>query len=240
VIITVPVLTPRLSSYWLHLVTSVDMKIARPLIEGLRNDVVTQDRRIRDWMDIEPADYRTSVRRALDRELGRTRRESRWTDAGLPAKVKPSVKAFKDSRKFETSLAPEELFRRVSRIGGSFGYGRTADILWKIRGLIDRIGGGPGLRRGRPFGGTLHTGDVVDFWRVVDVNEPASLELVAEMRVPGEARLSWRIEPTESGSTLVQTATLTNDSLLSGLYWYSIAPAHNWVFNRMARHLMSA
>lgn len=240
VIITVPVLTPRLSSYWLHLVTSVDMKIARPLIEGLRNDVVTQDHRIREWMDVEPADYRTSVRCALDRELGRTRRESRWTDAGLPAKVKPSVKAFKDRRKFETSLAPEELFRRVSRVGGSFGYGRTADILWKIRGLIDRIGGGPGLRRGRPFGGTLHTGDVVDFWRVVDVDEPASLELVAEMRVPGEARLSWRIEPTDTGSTLVQTATLTNDSLLSGLYWYSIAPAHNWVFNRMARHLMSA
>ena len=238
-IITVPVLTPRLSSYWLHLVTSVDMKIARPLIEGLRNDVVTQDHRIREWIDFEPADYRTSVRRALDRELGRTRRESRWTDAGLPAKVKPSIKAFKDSRRFETDLAPEELFRRVSRIGGSFGYGRTADILWRIRGLIDRIGGGPGLRRGRPFGGQLHTGDVVDFWRVVDVSEPQSLELVAEMRVPGEARLSWSIEPTEKGSDLVQTATLTNESLLSGLYWYSIAPAHNWVFNRMARHLMS-
>lgn len=240
VIITVPVLTPRLSSYWLHLVTSVDMKIARPLIEGLRNDVVTQDHRIREWIDFEPADYRTSVRRALDRELGRTKRESRWTDAGLPAKVKPSVKAFRDSRRYETTLTPDELFRRISRIGGKFGYGRTADFLWKIRGLIDRVGGGPGLRRGRPFGETLHTGDAVDFWRVVDAEAPDHLELVAEMRVPGEARLLWRIEPTATGSTLVQTATLTNDSLLSGVYWYAVAPAHNWVFNRMARHLMSA
>ncbi|MBJ7353373.1 MAG: DUF2867 domain-containing protein [Thermoleophilaceae bacterium] len=240
VIITVPVLTPRLSSYWLHLVTSVDMKIARPLIEGLRNDVVTQDQRIREWIDFEPADYRTSVRRALDRERGRTRRESRWTDAGLPAKVRPSVKAFRDSRRYETTLTPEELFRRISRIGGQFGYGRAADFLWKIRGLIDRIGGGPGLRRGRPFGDTLHAGDAVDFWRVVEAEAPDHLELVAEMRVPGEARLVWTIEPTETGSTLVQTATLTNESLLSGLYWYGVAPAHNWVFNRMARHLMSA
>ncbi|MBJ7457807.1 MAG: DUF2867 domain-containing protein [Thermoleophilaceae bacterium] len=238
-VITVPVLTPRLSSYWLHLVTSVDMKIARPLIEGLRNDVVTQDHRIREWIDFEPADYRTSVSRALDRELGRTRRESRWTDAGLPAKVRPSVKAFTDSRRFDTALPPEELFRRVSRIGGGFGYGRTADILWKLRGLIDRIGGGPGLRRGRPFGGQLHTGDVVDFWRVVESKEPERLELVAEMRVPGEARLVWTIEPTARGSVLVQTATLTNESLLSGIYWYLVAPAHNWVFNRMALHLMS-
>jgi uncharacterized protein YbjT (DUF2867 family) len=240
VVITVPVLTPRLSSYWLHLVTSVDMKIARPLIEGLRNDVVTQDQRIREWIDVQPADYRTSVRRALDRELGRTRRESRWTDAGLPAKVKPSVRAFKDSRRFETTLPPEELFRRVSRVGGTFGYGRAAGFLWKIRGLIDRVGGGPGLRRGRPFGELLHAGDVVDFWRVVDAEAPQRIELVAEMRVPGEARLSWQIEPTDAGSDLVQTATLTNDSLLSGIYWYAIAPAHNWVFNRMARHLMSA
>jgi hypothetical protein len=81
---------------------------------------------------------------------------------------------------------------------------------------------------------------VVDFWRVVDAKAPDHLELVAEMRVPGEARLAWSIEPTEAGSDLIQTATLTNESLLSGLYWYSIAPAHNWVFNRMARHLMSA
>lgn len=249
-IITVPVLTPRLSSYWLHLVTSVDMRIARPLIDGLRNDVIVRDRRIREWTSIEPADYRTSVRRALDRDRSRTRRESRWTDAALPRKVRdaaprlprirPSISAFTDRRAFQTDLTADEVYRRVARVGGEFGYGRTAGFLWKIRGLIDRLGGGPGLRRGRPFGDDLRPGDAVDFWRVI-VSEPGeALEMVAEMRVPGEARLSWRIEPGEGGSKLIQTATLTNDSLLSGVYWYSIAPAHNWVFNRMARHLLSA
>jgi uncharacterized protein YbjT (DUF2867 family) len=248
-ILIVPVLTPRLSSYWLHLVTSVDMRIARPLIEGLRNDVITEDQRIREWIPLELADYRTSVRRALDRERERTRRESRWTDASIPARVReatprlprlrPSLKAFRDSRSFETVLTREELYRRVSRFGGEFGYGRTADSLWKIRGLIDRLGGGPGLRRGRPFGTTLRKGDVVDFWRVVEARPGEELELVAEMRVPGEARLQWRVETGGTGATLVQTATLTNDSLLSGVYWYMVAPAHNWVFNRMARHLIS-
>lgn len=249
-ILTVPVLTPRLSSYWLHLVTSVDMSIARPLIEGLRNDVVTHDQRIREWIPIETADYRTSVRRALDRERSRTRRESRWTDASIPRRVReaaprlprvrPKLAAFTDRRAFATDLEPEEVYRRISRIGGEFGYGHTAGFLWKIRGLIDRLGGGPGLRRGRPFGQQLRKGDAVDFWRVTEAEPGKQLELVAEMRVPGEARLSWRIEPGETGATLVQTATLTNDSLLSGVYWYSIAPAHNWVFNRMARHLLSA
>lgn len=249
-IVTVPVLTPRLSSYWLHLVTSVDMSIARPLIEGLRNDVVTNDHRIREWIPLAPADYRTSVRRALARERERTRRESRWTDATLPRKVReaaprlprirPSLAAFRDSRRFETGLEADEVYRRISRIGGEFGYGRTAGFLWRIRGLIDRLGGGPGLRRGRPFGAELRKGDAVDFWRVVEADPGRRLELVAEMRVPGEARLTWTIEPGADGATLVQTATLTNDSLLSGLYWYAIAPAHNWVFNRMGRHLISA
>jgi hypothetical protein len=248
-IFTVPVLTPRLSSYWLHLVTSVDMRIARPLIEGLRNDVVTRDRRIREWVPLEPAGYRQSVRRALDRERARTRRESRWTDASLPSRVRdaapklpriaPHTEKFTDARGFDTTLGPEEVYARISRIGGAFGYGRTAESLWKFRGLIDRLGGGPGLRRGRPFGDELRKGDVVDFWRVVDARPGERLELVAEMRVPGEARLSWTIEPRDGGARLVQTATLTNESLLSGLYWYSIAPAHNWVFNRMGRHLLS-
>lgn len=249
-IISVPVLTPRLSSYWLHLVTSVDMAIARPLIEGLRNDVVTRDQRIREWTGIRPESYRAAVRRALERERSRTRRESRWTDASLPTRVRaaapslgrirPSLDAFTDRRTFATDLDRAELFRRIERVGGEFGYGRTAGFLWKIRGLIDRVGGGPGLRRGRPFGDQLRKGDVVDFWRVTEVLPGEHLELVAEMRVPGEARLRWDIEDGPRGAKLVQTATLTNESLLSGIYWYSIAPAHDWVFNRMGRHLLSA
>lgn len=248
-IFTVPVLTPRLSSYWLHLVTSVDMSVARPLIEGLRNDVVCTDKRIRDWIPLPLAGYRLSVQRAIARDRNRTTRESRWTDASRPIReriqrsgglrVRPNTKSFSDSRVFESDLPPDEAFAHISRIGGEFGYGATAGALWKIRGVIDRLSGGPGLRRGRPFGNELHPGDVVDFWRVTDVVSPSRLELVAEMRVPGEARLMWEIEPRGSGSAIRQTATLTNSSLLSGVYWYVVAPAHNFVFDRMGRHLIS-
>lgn len=247
-IITVPVLTPRLSSYWLHLVTSVNMQIARPLIEGLRNDVVCNDTRIREWIPLDLADYRTSVKRALERDKSRTERESRWTDASLPERVReaggrmrlmPSKDKFTETREFQTDLAPDEVFRRISRIGGEYGYGSIAGALWKVRGLIDRIGGGPGLRRGRPFGEELRVGDAVDFWRVVECDAPSKLALVAEMRVPGEARLIWIVDPTDDGSRLIQTATLTNDSLLSGVYWYVIAPAHNFVFDRLGQHLLA-
>lgn len=247
-IFTVPVLTPKLSSYWLHLVTSVDMRIARPLIEGLRNDVVCTDRRIREWIPLPLSDYRTSVRRAFERERNRTARESRWTDASLPERVReaggrlrvrPRLQRFCDERIIETTLDPEEAFRRLSRIGGDFGYGRAAGFLWRIRGLIDRVSGGPGLRRGRPFGPELHVGDAVDFWRVTAVERPQRLELAAEMWVPGRARLAWQIEPSVEGSRVVQTASLTNDSLLSGLYWYAVAPAHNFVFDQLQRHLLA-
>jgi uncharacterized protein YbjT (DUF2867 family) len=248
-ILTVPVLTPRLSSYWLHLVTSVDMSVARPLIEGLRNDVVCTDTRIREWIPLPLAGYRLSVQRAIQRDRTRTARESRWTDASRPIRerlqrsgglrVKPGTDAFRDSRVFESDLSPEEAFAHISRIGGEFGYGATAGSLWKIRGLIDRLSGGPGLRRGRPFGNELHTGDVVDFWRVTDADSPRRLELVAEMKVPGEARLRWEIAPRGEGSEIRQTATLTNSSLMSGVYWYIVAPAHNFVFDRMGRHLIA-
>jgi uncharacterized protein YbjT (DUF2867 family) len=247
-ILTVPVLTPRLSSYWLHLVTSVDMKIARPLIDGLRNDVICHDKRIRDWIPLPLAGYRLSVQRALRREQTRTQRESRWTDASRPLRermrrsslrLRPSAERFVDSRVFETELSPAVAFAHISRIGGEFGYGATAGSLWKIRGLIDRLTGGPGLRRGRPFGKELRSGDVVDFWRVADVQDERRLELVAEMRVPGEARLCWEIEATPNGSSVRQTATLTNESLMSGVYWYAVAPAHNFVFERMGRHLIA-
>ena len=105
--------------------------------------------------------------------------------------------------------------------------------------MIDRVSGGPGLRRGRPFGPELHVGDAVDFWRVTAVERPQRLELAAEMWVPGRARLAWQIEPSVEGSRVVQTASLTNDSLLSGLYWYAVAPAHNFVFDQLQRHLLA-
>lgn len=239
-ILTVPVLTPRLSSYWLHLVTSVDMIIARPLIDGLRNDVVCTDTRIREWIPLELADYRTSVRRAIVRERTRTRRESRWTDAARPTRrARAGARRFTDVRILDAALTPEQAFARISRIGGDFGYGSTANFLWRARGAMDRAIGGPGLRRGRPFGDQLFDGDVIDFWRVEKSWPPRMLRLVAEMRMPGRAELEFRVEPRDDGGTrVVQTATLTNESLLSVIYWCAIKPFHNIVFDRLGRHLL--
>ena len=258
--VTVPILSPTVSSYWIHLVTSVDRDVARPLVEGLRNDVVCTDLRIRTWLPRELSSYRVSVRRALAKRVAPTVRESRWSDAqrrplprsgtfgrgGLmpvlrPTRVRlwPRREEFRDYRTFDTDLAPDEVFGRITRIGGPNGYGPRADPLWRLRGWLDRVWGGPGLRRGRPFGGELHVGDAVDWWRVERITHGRQLRLVAEMLVPGVARLDFRIEPLPGGgSRLHQLASLSNGSLWSGLYWLAIEPIHDAVFEQLGRHLL--
>lgn len=256
--VTVPVLTPGLSARWLHLVTDVDYAVARPLVEGLRNDVVCTDRRIREWLPRDLSPYRLAVQRALAKERNPVVRESRWTDAQPTVgnarvlaraaavaaadetrRARRGRREFRDYRSFDTSLSPDELFERVSRIGGPGGYGARADLLWRARGALDRLTGGPGLRRGRPFGRSLHPGDAVDFWRVADIDDGARLVLEAEMKTPGTARLEFRIEPLDGGGArLHQLATLSNDSIWSALYWYSIAPLHDWVFDQMGAHVI--
>jgi uncharacterized protein YbjT (DUF2867 family) len=260
--VTVPVLSPRLSSWWLHLVTRVDRHVARPLVEGLRNDVVCRDTRIREWLPRELSSYRLAVRRALAKERAPELRESRWSDAqrrplpvvgtygrvGVPALVRPTRlrlfpgrEEFRDYRTFDTDLEPEELYRRVALIGGPGGYGPRADPLWRLRGWLDRISGGPGLRRGRPFGTDLHEGDAVDFWRVERVVPGSQLRLVAEMLVPGVARLDFRVEPlANGGARLHQLASLSNESIWSGLYWTAIEPIHDPVFDQLGRHVVGA
>lgn len=259
--VTIPVLSPALSSWWLHLVTRVDRHVARPLVHGLRNDVVCTDMRIREWLPRELSSYRLAVRRALAKERSPQVRESRWSDAehrrgDIPAplgrpggegveptrlRLFPSREEFRDYRTFDTDLAPAELYRRVTLIGGAGGYGPKADPLWRLRGWLDRISGGPGLRRGRPFGTDLHEGDAVDFWRVERVVPGRQLRLVAEMLVPGVARLDFRIEPLQGGgSRLHQLASLTNRSIWSGLYWAAIDPIHDPVFDQLGRHVVGS
>jgi uncharacterized protein YbjT (DUF2867 family) len=257
--IAVPVLSPGLSSWWLHLVTHVERHVARPLVEGLRNDVVCTDTRIREWLPRELSSYRLAVQRALAKERDPRVRESTWSDAehrrreiddpvqgpgrGNATRSRPllfsSRSEFRDYRTFDTDLEPDELYRRVAAIGGPAGYGSRADPLWRLRGWLDRISGGPGLRRGRPFGTELHEGDAIDFWRVERVVRGNQLRLVAEMRVPGTARLDFRVEPLDDGgSRLHQLATLTNASIWSGLYWSAIAPLHDPVFDHLGRHVV--
>jgi uncharacterized protein YbjT (DUF2867 family) len=241
-ILPVPVLSPRLSSYWLHLVTSVDVSLARELIDGMRNDVVCNDRRITEWIDHECIDLPTAVARAHSVETGGTT-PSRWADSRrrvpepqrdvVPAAA-PARGPFRDERTFDSTLAPEELFARVSSIGGENGYG-PYQFLWRIRAWIDRAIGGVGFRLGRPD--ELRPGDALDFWRVQSIEPPRSLVLVAEMRLPGRAELAFTVDPAATGSRLTQRATMERRGIGSYLYWYAVALLHGFVFQSMGRYL---
>jgi hypothetical protein len=148
---------------------------------------------------------------------------------------------YRDYRTFDTNLSTSALFQRVTSIGGPRGYGSRPDALWRARGMLDRLTGGPGLRRGRPAGGSLHPGDAVDFWRVEHIDPGRQLRLVAEMKVPGVARLDFRVEELAGGGArLHQLATLSNESVWSGLYWAAISPLHDWVFEELGQHVVSA
>ena len=174
-------------------------------------------------------------------------RNSRWQDARFERaeaaqrrfRLAPGRPVFRDRQVFETALAADELWRRVeANFGGRGGYGAKAEILWRIRGAADRVLGGAGLRRGRPAG-ALAEGDAIDWWRVERIEPGRTLSLVAEMLVPGVARLELEVEPTDHGARLVQTATLANTRLASGLYWYTVAPFHDWVFRELGAHLIA-
>jgi len=234
-VIPVPVLTPRLSSLWIHLVTPISHRIARPLAEGLRNRVVCRNDDARRLMPHECI----SVQRAIKLALGKTESgetETTWFDAGtLPGDPDwAGGKVFEDRRSTPVSAGPAEVFSAVSCIGGDNGY-FAADGLWRLRGFMDRLAGGPGLRRGRRCPKKLAFGDAVDFWRVTGIDEGKRLELRAEMRLPGVATLTFEVTPTPNGSILTQTARFKPRGLSGIAYWYAVAPLHGIVFQGMMR-----
>jgi uncharacterized protein YbjT (DUF2867 family) len=235
VVIPVPVLTPRLSSLWIHLVTPLSHRIARPLAEGLRNRVVCRDDVAARLMPQLLLPVRDAIRLAL-RESERAEIETVWSDAG-PIPGDPDWAGgtvFVDRRSIDVAVAPPRAFRAIARLGGRNGwYG--ADWLWQLRGLMDRLAGGPGLRRGRRDPERLACGDAVDFWRVVAIEPERRLVLRAEMKVPGDATLEFVVEPTGDGasSRIVQTARFRPRGLLVLAYWYAVLPLHRVVFGRM-------
>ncbi len=240
-IIPVPVLTPRLSSYWIHLVTPVPSALARPLAEGLRNEVICHDFRIRELLPQDLFDCRKAVRLALERTRGH-QIESSWTDAGAipPAEwATPDDPAwaggtqFNDSRQILLSAPAEEIWKAVMRIGGETGW-YYGNWLWGVRGFIDRIAGGFGLQRGRRCPLDLHPGDALDFWRVSRVEKPLLLQLVAEMKVPGRAVLEFHLVEASTDQTFLQLrARFLPRGVLGILYWYAVCPMHELVFNGM-------
>jgi uncharacterized protein YbjT (DUF2867 family) len=239
-IVTVPVLTPRLSSYWLNLVTRVPISLARPLVEGLRNDVVCQDKRIRDWIAVPSISYKEAVRLALDK-MSAHEVESSWTDANTAltgGREVPRDEPLKDERVKFCRAPADKLFAAIEAIGGDTGW-YHADWLWQIRAAIDWLIGGVGMRRGRPDSLKLEVGDPLDFWRVEDIQRNERLVLRAEMKLPGTARLTFEVEEHGEGSQLKLLAHFWPRPYWGLLYWYSVLPLHNYVFEGLLRALVS-
>jgi uncharacterized protein YbjT (DUF2867 family) len=243
-LIHVPVLTPRLSSYWVHWVTPVPASIARPLIEGLRNEVVVRDPSARTlFPDIDPADYRTSVQRALVR-IREGDLESIWSDAlsssqgdQRPTSFRLEQGMFIERREETVAATTADVFRAFTSLGGERGW-LAFDWAWKARGILDRLVGGVGMRRGRRDPVELRAGDALDFWRVEEVKEDQLLRLRAEMKVPGRAWLQFETTPEADGrATLVQTAYFAPKGLAGLLYWYILYPIHGLIFGQMPKRI---
>jgi uncharacterized protein YbjT (DUF2867 family) len=242
-IIPVPVLTPRLSSLWIHLVTPLSHRIARPLAEGLRNRVVCRNDEAAKLMP-QPL---LGVREAIDAALGKRRRaevETAWSDAGVmpgdPDWAGGTI--FTDRREAGVAAPPAAAWRAVSGLGGDRGY-FTADWLWHLRGFLDRLVGGPGLRRGRRHPQDLAYGDAVDFWRVTTCEPPSRLVLRAEMRLPGTATLEFEVvasDGSDKACRIIQTARFKPKGLLGLAYWYAVLPMHGLVFRGMLSGLKRA
>jgi uncharacterized protein YbjT (DUF2867 family) len=233
-ILPVPLLTPRLSSLWIHLVTPVSYRIARPLGEGLRNRVVCRNNDAEKLMPQQLLDVRESIAAAVS-QLKNAELETAWSDAGVvPGDPDwAGGKVFVDRRTLDVPVSPDLLFQAICKVGGGHGY-YAADWLWRLRGALDVAAGGPGLRRGRRNPSQLRYGDALDFWRVTNVDPPRTLTLRAEMKLPGDAQLDFTITPQPSGqSRLIQTARFRPRGLLGLAYWYSVTPLHAIVFNGM-------
>jgi len=242
-IVPVPLLTPYLSGLWIHLVTPVDARMARPLAEGLRNRVVVNDHLASRLMPQPLLSVREAIRIALDAEA-RFDVESSWSTAGPvpgdPAWAGGTV--FEDTRSGVITAPPEQVFAVLQRLGGRSGWFKY-NRLWRLRGWLDRLVGGPGTRRSRRDPDTLWWGDTLDFWRVVEIERPTRLTLRAEMRVPGDAVLDFELQSVEGDATstrLIQTARFRPRGLAGLAYWYAVAPFHKPVFDGLFAGVASA
>ncbi|MGD9902590.1 MAG: SDR family oxidoreductase [Vicinamibacterales bacterium] len=243
-VIPTPFLTPKLSSLWIHVVTPISQRIARPLAEGLRNEVVVRDDAAARLMPHTPLPVREAIRLALEEEKT-SAVETSWSSAG-PMPGDPDWAGgtvFTDTRAAIVHATPDATFAAVCRLGGDAGWHRGT-WLWKVRGGIDRLVGGPGLRRGRRHPEQIAYGETIDFWRVTEIEPGRHLQLRAEMRVPGVALLDFRIEGVSASvdgagapasCRLVQEARFQPRGLFGLLYWYAVLPLHAWVFNGLLR-----
>jgi uncharacterized protein YbjT (DUF2867 family) len=239
IMISVPVLTPRISSLWLGLVTPLYARIGRKLIDGIRHPTIVRDETALNAFWVRPVGASEAIARALrneDHEFAVTR----WSDALSSSGSFPRWGGFRfgnrliDSRKVFVGVPPAAAFAPIQRIGGSTGW-YFGNSLWKIRGLIDLLAGGVGMNRGRPGGVDLKVGDTVDCWRVEAFETDRELRLMAEMKLPGRAWLGFEVSRDGNGSCIRQTAEFDPVGLEGLLYWYVMYPMHHLVFSGMLR-----
>lgn len=242
--ISVPVLTPRLSSLWLGLVTPVYARVGRKLIDSLRHPTVVQDDSVaRLFPGVRPRGMGEAIADALRRE-DREYAETRWSDALSAAGYPKNWGGVRfgnrlvDQRKVSVAVPPKSAFRPIERIGGQTGW-YYANWLWRLRGFMDLAAGGVGLRRGRSHPEKTAAGEAIDFWRVEAIEPGRLLRLQAEMKLPGRAWLEFEVEPREDGSGSIIRQTAIFDPVgLSGLaYWYGIYPLHAMIFAGMLRNI---
>ncbi|MFG3489442.1 SDR family oxidoreductase [Streptomyces sp. NPDC094447] len=247
-IFPVPVLTPRLSSHWIGLVTPVPRSIARPLAESLRHEVVCHEHDIAEWVP-DPPGAPLRFERALDLALQRVREAkttTRWSSASLPGAPSDPLPTdpdwaggslYTDERELDVGASPQALWRVVEGIGGENGW-YSFPLAWAVRGWLDRLVGGVGLRRGRRDAQHLRAGDSLDFWRVEEIERGRLLRLRAEMRIPGLAWLEMYAESDGNGAARYRQRALFHPRGLAGhAYWWSVAPFHAVVFGGMARNI---
>ena len=244
-IITVPVLTPRLSSYWLYFVTSTNFSLARSLVDSMKNEVICSIEGIKEIVDIELYGYKEAIERAF-KVIDSNQVPSSWIDAAITGNLRqdfldkievPKFGCLIDERKVKYTIDYLKVKNNVWEIGGDNGW-YFWNWSWALRGFLDKIVGGVGLRRGRRSPTELKPGDALDWWRVILADEKnGRLILYAEMKVPGEAWLE--LEVNDSDKTFLQRATFRPNGLLGRLYWYSLLPIHKIIFNGMAKQIIT-
>jgi uncharacterized protein YndB with AHSA1/START domain len=243
-LLRVPVLTPRLSSLWLGLVTPLYARVGRKLIDSIRHPTLVENPSARQDFALRPIGYRQAIAAALrneDREFA----ETRWSDAvssiGLSANTEGDRfgNRLVDSRVATTEASPQRVFKAIQRIGGMTGW-YFANRLWQLRGLLDLLMGGAGLRRGRRDAERIRVGDVIDCWRVEKFEADRHLRLTAEMYLPGRAWLEFEVEPISGGSQIRQTAYFDPKGIAGLTYWYALYPLHRILFAGMLRGILQA
>ncbi|MDP4269220.1 MAG: SDR family oxidoreductase [Bacteroidota bacterium] len=239
-IMTVPVMTPRISSYWLYFITSTSYKLATSLVDSMKVEVIAKDNELIQLLGIKPLSYKESVELAF-MKIDQNEIVSSWKDSMVSGRLNfkisdyikvPTYGCYKDIRQMQVTDI-DACLDNIWRIGGETGW-YYANWLWELRGFIDKLFGGVGLRRGRTNSTQIQPGDTLDFWRVLYASkEERRLLLFAEMKLPGEAWLEFHIQ----GNTLIQTATFRPKGLAGRMYWYAVLPLHGILFKGLIRKL---